>query len=137
MSDFTSFTFRIDGLPMPKGSSTRTRSGGYIDDADKKLKNGTIRLYNEKNFINELATDETCNGFAFGIFGREDGCMVINHQTGGMQAKILQRQANLNVSTVKAGAPEEQDIPLKVPQKTTLFVELTQREREYGSEMHR
>ena len=49
-----------------------------------------------------------------------------------MQAKILQRQANLTVSTVKAGAPPEQDIPLKVPQKTTLFVELTQRERENG-----
>lgn len=50
-----------------------------------------------------------------------------------MQAKILQRQANLNVSAVKAGAPPEQDVPLKVPQKTTLFVELTQREREHGA----
>ena len=89
------------------------------------LKNGTIRLYNEKNLINEVTTEDTCNGLVYGIFGREDGCMVINHQSGGMQAKILQRQANLSVSTVKAGAPPEQDIPLKVPQKTTLFVELT------------
>ena len=49
-----------------------------------------------------------------------------------MQAKILARQANLTASTMRAGAPPEQDIPLKVPQKTTLFVELTQRERDHS-----
>lgn len=97
------------------------------------MKNGTIRLYNEKNLINEITTEDTCNGIVYGIFGREDGCLIINHQSGGMQAKILARQANLSISTVKAGAPPEQDIPLKVPQKTTLFVELTQREREQGA----
>ena len=48
------------------------------------LKNGMIRLYNEKNLINEVNTDETCNGMIYGIFGREDGCLVINHQSGGM-----------------------------------------------------
>ena len=72
-----------------------------------------------------MTTEDTLNGIIYGIFGREDGCLVINHQQGGMQAKILQRQAKLDVSAVKAGAPPEQDIPLKVPQKTTLFVELT------------
>jgi Bardet-Biedl syndrome 1 protein len=92
--------------------------------------NGTIRLYNEKNLINEITTEDTCNGIVYGVFGREDGCLVINHQSGGMQAKILARQANLTSSTIKAGAAPEQDVPLKVPQKTTLFVELTQRERE-------
>ena len=75
-------------------------------------------------------TDDICNGIAFGIFGREEGCLVINHHSGGMQAKILQRQAKLTTSSIRPGPPPEQDIPLKVPQKTTLFVELTQRERE-------
>ena len=101
------------------------------------LKNGNIRLYNEKNLINQIQTDDICNGFVFGVFGREEGCLVINHSSGGMQARILQRQAKLNVSSIKPGPPPEQDIPLKVPQKTTLFVELTQREREQGPEMHR
>lgn len=43
------------------------------------LKNGQIRLYNEKNLINEMTTEDTCNGIIYGVFGREDGCLVINH----------------------------------------------------------
>ena len=48
------------------------------------LKNGMIRLFNEKNLINEMMTEDTCNGIIYGVFGREDGCLVINHQSGGM-----------------------------------------------------
>ena len=55
------------------------------------LKNGQIKLYNEKNLINTLQTDDICNGVVFGIFGREEGCLVVNSANGGMQAKILQR----------------------------------------------
>ena len=43
------------------------------------LKNGTVRLYSDKNMINEVKSDETCNGIVYGVFGREDGCLVINH----------------------------------------------------------
>ncbi len=35
------------------------------------------------------------------------------------------------------GPPPEQDIPLNVPKKTKLFVELTQRERDQAVEMHK
>ena len=66
----------------------------------------------------------------FGVFGREEGCMILNYEGGGLSAKILQRQANLNQSTMKPGPPPEQDIPLNIPKKTKLFVELTQREKE-------
>jgi hypothetical protein len=62
----------------------------------------------------------------FGTFGRE----------GSLSAKILQRQAKLGVEALKFGPPPEQDIPLKIPQKTNLFVELTQRERDHCTEMH-
>jgi len=48
------------------------------------LKNGQIRLFNEKNMINEITTEDTCNGIVYGVFGREDGCLIINHQSGGM-----------------------------------------------------
>ena len=53
------------------------------------LKNGQIRIYNEKNFINSIQTDDICNGISYGIFGREEGCLVVNQANGGMQAKIL------------------------------------------------
>ena len=61
--------------------------------------------------------------------------MIINSKNGGLQAKILQRQTNLNASH-KPGPPAEQDIPLNIPKKTKLFVELTQRERENAVWMH-
>lgn len=43
------------------------------------LRNGTIRLYSEKNLVNQVVTDESCNGIIYGVFGREDGCLIINH----------------------------------------------------------
>jgi len=75
--------------------------------------------------ISTIECDDAVNGIVYGIFGREEGSIVLNHSSGALQAKMLARQANLTVSTIKPGPPPEQDIPLKVPQKTVLFVELT------------
>jgi hypothetical protein len=36
---------------------------------------------------------------------------------------------DLTATTVHSGPPEEQSIPLKIPKKTKLYVEQTQRER--------
>jgi hypothetical protein len=55
--------------------------------------------------------------------------MILNTKSGGIQAKILQRQANLS-ATHKPGPPPEQDIPLNIPKKTKLFIDLAARERE-------
>ena len=55
--------------------------------------------------------------------------MILNTKSGGIQAKILQRQANLQ-ATHKPGPPPEQDIPLNIPKKTKLFIDLATRERE-------
>eukprot|EP00350_Pseudokeronopsis_sp_OXSARD2_P012922 CAMPEP_0170561350 /NCGR_PEP_ID=MMETSP0211-20121228/54229_1 /TAXON_ID=311385 /ORGANISM="Pseudokeronopsis sp., Strain OXSARD2" /LENGTH=147 /DNA_ID=CAMNT_0010876771 /DNA_START=915 /DNA_END=1358 /DNA_ORIENTATION=+ len=101
------------------------------------LINREIRLYNEKNLISTIKSDEIVSGLAFGIFGREEGCLIMNYKTGWLTAKILQRQANLTSSTIKPGPPPEQDIPLNVPKKTKLFVDLTQRERENCVLMHK
>lgn len=73
---------------------------------------------------------EQVTGMIYGVFGREEGCLILNYKSGGISAKILQRQANLTSSSSKPGAPPEQDIPLNIPKKTKLFVELSQRERE-------
>merc|ERR1711896_13323 len=51
--------------------------------------------------------------------------------------KILQRNANLEVSSTTPGPPAEQDIPLDVPKKTKLYVEQTSRERDQAIDMHR
>ena len=71
---------------MTKMDATKTAASNNIIVA---LKNGAIRLYCEKNLINEIQSDDICNGIVFGVFGREEGCLVINQASGGMQAKIL------------------------------------------------
>lgn len=63
--------------------------------------------------------------------------MIINTQSGGLHIKILKRQANLKVSSQRPGPPIEQDIPLNVPKKTKLFLELQQREKEQCIKMHK
>ena len=97
---------------------------------------GQIRIYHEKTLVNILQTEPHPTGMLFGTYGREEGCLVLNHKSGCISAKILQRQAKLNVSVAKSGPPHEQEIPLKIPQKTNLFVDLTQRERAHCVEMH-
>ena len=79
-------------------------------------RNGEIRLYNQKNLVDQFELGgDVCNGICFGIFGREEGCMLINTKSGSLQAKILARQAKLSSGAVKPGPPPEQDIPLKIP----------------------
>lgn len=48
------------------------------------LNSGEIRMYNGKNLIDKLQTDDLCNGMHYGIFGREEGCLLINIKGGGL-----------------------------------------------------
>lgn len=108
----------------------RTKS---VDAILVALSNGEIRMYNNKYLITTIKTDDIILGMKFGIFGREEGSLVINFKHGGISVKMLQRQANLSVSTHKPGPSVKQDIPLKIK----LFVELSQREKDQAVEMHR
>jgi Bardet-Biedl syndrome 1 protein len=101
------------------------------------LQDGTVRLYNGKHLVNELKTGEAITGMCFGQFGREESSLVLLHRSGALTIKMLQRQANLEVSSAPAGPPPEQDIALNVPKKTKLYVEQTERERNQATEMHR
>jgi Bardet-Biedl syndrome 1 protein len=53
------------------------------------LKNGDIRMYNDKHHIDTLNVREPINGLIFGVFGREEGCLLINTISGSIQTKIL------------------------------------------------
>jgi Bardet-Biedl syndrome 1 protein len=101
------------------------------------LSNKEIRMYNGKYLLNIIKGDDVVMGMAFGVLGREEGSLVINYKSGGLAIKMLQRQANLEVSTQRPGPSSKQDIPLNVPKKTKLFVELTKRERDNSVSMHR
>ena len=60
------------------------------------LKNGDIRTQCGKTLIDTLKTDDFCNAILFGVFGREEGCLVVNTKSGGIITKIIGRQAKLN-----------------------------------------
>lgn len=113
---------------------TRTRTAKAICVA---LNNGEVRLYNGKHLISTIKTDDVVAGLKLAPFGREEGALIMSFKSGSLMVKILQRNANLDVSSAAPGPPAEQDIPLDVPKKTKLYVEQTSREREQAIDMHR
>merc|ERR1719247_4080575 len=113
---------------------TRTRTAKAICVA---LNNGEVRLYNGKHLISTIKTDDVVAGMRLAPFGREEGALIMSFKSGSLMVKILQRNANLDVSSAAPGPPAEQDIPLDVPKKTKLYVEQTSREREQAIDMHR
>mmetsp|Transcript_23512 Transcript_23512/g.51569 ORF Transcript_23512/g.51569 Transcript_23512/m.51569 type:complete len:590 (+) Transcript_23512:193-1962(+) len=113
---------------------TKTRAAKALVVA---LGNGEVRVYNGKHLVSITKTNDVVTGMKLGTFGREEGSMVLSFKNGALMVKILQRNANLEVSSAAPGPPPEQDIPLDVPKKTKLYVEQTSREREQAIDMHR
>lgn len=69
------------------------------------LENGEIRLYNEKQLITVIHAQEPLRGMKFGVYGREDGSLVLNYKNGGLSVKILQRQSRLTGVSGRLGPP--------------------------------
>jgi len=76
-------------------------------------------------------------GMKFGTFGREEGALVLNFKSGGISVRMLTRRAVLDSITGKEGPPPEQDIPLDVPKKSSLYLEQAEREKEMHGDMYR
>lgn len=99
------------------------------------LENGDIRLYNERQVVCTIQSPDTVLGMRCGRYGREDVSLVIVHKSGALSVKIFRRAATIDV--VEDGAPPEQDVPIKVPKKTQLFIENSKVEMEQAAEMHK
>ncbi|CAM9926261.1 unnamed protein product [Ectocarpus sp. 6 AP-2014] len=106
------------------------------------LADGNVRLYDaEKNLLHTLKTQEPIAALRFGPYAREDGALAVVSVTGKLTIFMLNRKADLRkpktFGAATAGYPPEQDIPLKVPKKTKLYVEQTQRAKLQAGEIHR
>eukprot|EP01059_Diplonema_ambulator_P035719 TRINITY_DN8532_c0_g1_i5.p1 TRINITY_DN8532_c0_g1~~TRINITY_DN8532_c0_g1_i5.p1 ORF type:complete len:594 (+),score=182.29 TRINITY_DN8532_c0_g1_i5:184-1965(+) len=102
------------------------------------LANGEVRVYNGRTMINSVQVRDVVTGMKFGRYSREDSTLILTTKSGAIIIKMLPRLASLEVTKGhQVGPPPEQDIPLKVPKKTRLYVEQTQREKDFGIEMHR
>ncbi|CAN0380487.1 unnamed protein product [Pylaiella littoralis] len=106
------------------------------------LVNGDIRLYGaDKNLLHTLKTMEPIAALRFGPYAREDGALAVISTSGKLTIYMLNRKAVLEKPKASGGAstgrPPEQDIPLKIPKKTKLYVEQTKREKLQAGEIHR
>ena len=99
---------------------------------------GEIRVYAGKSLLNKTQVYEPITAMKFGRYGREDATLVLVLKSGTIMLKMLPRTACIEPNAgLSQGPPAEQDIPLKVPKRTNLYVEQTDREKQFGVDMHR
>lgn len=99
------------------------------------LTNGEVRVYNHRTLVSTLKLKDMVTACTFGQYGREDCALAMAFKSGGLSIKYLQRQVKLDLP-VDTGI-NDQDVPLKIPKKTKLFVDQKDREREQAVDMHR
>ena len=102
------------------------------------LANGELRVYAGKVLLNKTQIFDVVTGMRFGRYGREDATLALALKSGTVMLKMLPRTTTLDPSTGTAqGPPAEQDVPLRVPKRTNLYVEQTEREKQFCVSMHR
>lgn len=101
------------------------------------MANGEVRIFREAALVDVFKLEGPVQCLRFGMYGREEGVLVVVHGRGSLTVKMWRRMADVENVNLAAGPPPEQDIPLPVPKKTKLYVEQTQREREQAPAMHR
>lgn len=94
------------------------------------LDNRQIHLYNDRNRVDIIETDDTIVSMKCGRFGREDNTLVMVSRSGGLTIKILKRTAKFTVKELSEPTPQITNSKLNIPKKTKLFVDQTMRERE-------
>jgi Bardet-Biedl syndrome 1 protein len=101
------------------------------------LANGEVRLYNHKTLVHSLQLDDVVTAMRWGQFGREANSCAFIGRNGSLTLKMMSRLADITKTEAESGPPPEQDIPLKVPKKTKLYVEQAEREVANATTMHR
>lgn len=102
------------------------------------MANGELHVYAGKVLLNKIQLFDVVTGMKFGRYGREDATLALTLKSGTVMLKMLPRTTLLDASTgVTHGPPKEQDVPLKVPKRTNLYVEQTEREKQFAVSMHR
>jgi Bardet-Biedl syndrome 1 protein len=104
------------------------------------LANGEIRLYHEttRALLSIVKLDSPAVAIRFGQYGRERGVLVAACQSGALSVRILSRaSSDLSAFAPLSAPPAEQEVPLRVPKKTSLYIEQAQHERDNAAAMHR
>ena len=102
------------------------------------LRNGEVKLYKNCRCVDTISVEAPIKALRFGRYGREDNTLSLIHgPNGSLSIKIWRRKNNVAALQAAAGPPPEQDIPLPIPKKTKLWMEMIAREAEEGPDIHR
>ena len=136
-------------MPAPVTAMTRmlVRRERTADCVAVALEGGEVRVYNGATLVASLHMADTVVAMRFGQYGREANTLVLVSRAGSLTFKMLKRTASFEPAAGAAGAsggggaaagpPPEQDVPLAVPKKTRLYLELAQRESDASGDIYR
>ena len=116
--------------------------GRHMDDTGALLavsmQSGSVNIYKGTKCVDQIRVDGAVKGMLFGRYGREENSLCIIHgNNGALTVKMWRRNNKLTDLKGDSGPPKEQDVPIPVPKKTKLYLELCEREREDAAEIHR
>lgn len=94
------------------------------------LKNREIRLYNDKILVNILILPENIMGLKFGRFGKQEDMLVVVSDKGSVYLKVLDKSIHLDTTSYKKPYSVADEGSLNIPKKTTLYLDLMEREKE-------
>jgi len=102
------------------------------------LANGEVRTYVGRCLLNRMQVFGVVTAMKVAKYGREESSLIVVLQSGSLIISMLPRRAQISATkSAEQGPPPEQDIPLNVPKRTNLYVELTKREKDSAVDMHR
>ena len=112
------------------------------------LASGDVRMYNGETLVSSISTQSggqrggaggAVSGLVHGRYGRQGGVLVMAHRGGALSVKMLRRKADLGGGgggSAIAAQSVASALPLSLPKKTRLYLDMSQREREHAAEMH-
>lgn len=102
------------------------------------LSQNEVRLYNEKQLISVIVYEEKLISIKSGRFGRYDECFVVVTEKGGLYIKSLLQSVVIDSLTYnkRTSVVNDEKTRLDIPKKTTLYLDLIEREKESYSSMH-
>ncbi|EPY41902.1 Bardet-Biedl syndrome 1 protein like protein (BBS1-like protein 1) [Angomonas deanei] len=99
---------------------------------------GHLRVYVGKFLQHECNLHGPTTAMFCGKYGREDSSLLIVLRDGSFQARLLHRSAQFSENKeLEMKPPPEQDVPIQVPQLSSVFTLQRRREAKHGVDMYR
>ena len=99
-------------------------------------KNNQLRIYKEKNLCYVLKIGDNIFGMKFGTFNNVNECVIMFTYGGALLVKSFNPNVRLSSLKFNENTNAEKG-KLDIPKKTSLYLDLVEREKESQAEMHK